>query len=352
MRLLADQLARSMRPPMPSAPPRRAQRRGKRTLLRGKALALLRVPGEARWPSDPRSACGSGNFLYVALWLLLDLEKAVINLAATLGEPISLPLVSPAQLHGIEINPYAYELAQTTIRIGYIQWLRDNGFGLPTEPILKPLTTFRQMDAIMAGDRDQDSGNRGQGRGQGTGVAGGGCDHRESAVFGRRQDARRVGRRVHGGRSSSTRDGLPDVERPVCYWFEKARAMIEAGRLNGSGFLATNSFVVVQTGLSLNVSSTRATFFGLSLIVNGFWMVPRSMSRWSDLITVRRHILAVLDDKPVTENQPGPDSNDQSHKRSRACLKNPPYASQVLLAERRPLISAQDLAQAISVEQF
>ena len=125
--------------------------------------------GETRRPQGRkvRSAptLRSGNFLYVALWLLLDLEKAVINLAATLGEPISLPLVSPAQLHGIEINPYAYELAQTTIRIGYIQWLRDNGFGLPTEPILKPLTTFRQMDAILAGDRDQGPGVRDQGPG-------------------------------------------------------------------------------------------------------------------------------------------------------------------------------------------
>ena len=59
-------------------------------------------------------------------------------------------MVSPAQLHGIEINPYAHELAQTTIWIGYIQWLRDNGFGFPAEPILKPLDTIRQMDAILA----------------------------------------------------------------------------------------------------------------------------------------------------------------------------------------------------------
>ena len=96
---------------MPSAPPRRAHNeRGKRTVLHGKALALLAAFREklaAVQILDP--ACGSGNFLYVALWLLLDLEKAVINLAATLGEPISLPLVSPAQLHGIEINAYAYE---------------------------------------------------------------------------------------------------------------------------------------------------------------------------------------------------------------------------------------------------
>ena len=133
------------------------------------------------------AACGSGNFLYVALRLLLDLEWEVITLARDLGDSLAFPVVSPAQLHGIEINTYAYELAQTTIWIGYIQWWRDHGFGLPAEPILKPLDAIRQMDAILAagqesGDRGQESGDRGQG----AGVAGGGCDCREPAVFGRK----------------------------------------------------------------------------------------------------------------------------------------------------------------------
>ncbi len=101
------------------------------------------------------AACGSGNFLYVALRLLLDLEKEAINLAVSLGDSLSFPLVSPSQLHGIEVNVYACELAQTTIWIGYIQWLRENGFGLPAEPILKPLDAIRQMDAILAGVRGQ-----------------------------------------------------------------------------------------------------------------------------------------------------------------------------------------------------
>ena len=201
MRLLADQLgALDEAADAERTAAARTQRRGKRTLLRGKALALLAAFREklaAVQILDP--ACGSGNFLYVALWLLLDLEKAVINLAATLGEPISLPLVSPAQLHGIEINPYAYELAQTTIWIGYIQWLRDNGFGLPTEPILKPLTTFRQMDAILAGDRDQESGDRGQE----TGVREPEWPAADVIIgnppfLGGKQDARRVGRCVRG----------------------------------------------------------------------------------------------------------------------------------------------------------
>ena len=106
------------------------------------------------------AACGSGNFLYVALRLLLDLEWEVITLARDLGDSLAFPVVSPAQLHGIEINTYAYELAQTTIWIGYIQWWRDHGFGLPAEPILKPLDAIRQMDAILAGAGDQGTGVR------------------------------------------------------------------------------------------------------------------------------------------------------------------------------------------------
>jgi len=62
---------------------------------------------------DP--ACGSANFLYVSLRLLLDLQKEVITFAAAHGlEPIPLT-VSPSQLYGIEINPYAHELAQITV---------------------------------------------------------------------------------------------------------------------------------------------------------------------------------------------------------------------------------------------
>ena len=91
---------------------------------------------------DP--ACGSGNFLYVAVNLLLDLEKEVIAYAAGRGMGL-LPQVRPTQLHGIEINPYAHELAQATIWIGYIQWLRENGFGDPPEPILKPLHNILQI---------------------------------------------------------------------------------------------------------------------------------------------------------------------------------------------------------------
>ena len=73
---------------------------------------------------DP--ACGSGNFLYVAINLLLDLEKEAIAYAATHGASL-LPQVRPTQLSGIEINPYAQQLAQVVIWIGYLQWMHHNG---------------------------------------------------------------------------------------------------------------------------------------------------------------------------------------------------------------------------------
>ena len=226
---------------------RDAARGSRQAKLEGELFGLLRHFREelaAVEVLDP--ACGSGNFLYVALRLLLDLEKEVIRLAASLGDSLSFPLVSPEQLHGIEIDAYAYELAQVTIWIGYIQWLRENGFGIPGEPILKPLDAIRLMDAIMAWGGVQGSGTEeGSGIGdQGTGVRepewpatdviignppflGGGKlrselgDAYTEALF-----------KLYGGR-------LPNFSDLCCYWFEKARAQIEAGRAKRAGLLAT-----------------------------------------------------------------------------------------------------------------
>ncbi len=86
---------------------------------------------------DP--ACGSGNFLYVSLQKLKDLEKEAILFSTDNDLGAFLPLVGPWQLRGIEINPYAFDLAQMTVWIGWLQWIRANGFGVPPEPILRRL---------------------------------------------------------------------------------------------------------------------------------------------------------------------------------------------------------------------
>ena len=95
---------------------------------------------------DP--ACGSGNFLYVALELLLTLDREVIAYGTAAGLSGMTPLIRPSQLRGLEINPYARELAQVVIWIGYLQWMIGNGFGW-TEPVLAALETIELRDALL-----------------------------------------------------------------------------------------------------------------------------------------------------------------------------------------------------------
>ena len=97
---------------------------------------------------DP--ACGSGNFLYVALQQMLDLEDDVVRFAARHDVYVDpTPRVRPTQMHGIEINPYAAELAQVVIWIGYLQWTKTHGIDDPRRPILDKLEMIENRDAIL-----------------------------------------------------------------------------------------------------------------------------------------------------------------------------------------------------------
>ncbi|MCL4296182.1 MAG: N-6 DNA methylase [Anaerolineae bacterium] len=208
--------------------------RRERTRLQKELTALLTgfadEIGQVR-VLDP--ACGSGNFLYVALKQLLDLEKEVVTLAWNLKVGRFFPSVSPAQLFGIEINPYAHELAQATVWIGYIQWLRDNGFGDPSEPILKPLHNIVQMDAILAYDE------------QGHPVE---PEWPEADVvisnppfLGDKRMRTELGDKYVDDLRRFYADRLSGQSDLVCYWFEKARALIVSGQSKRAGLLATNS---------------------------------------------------------------------------------------------------------------
>ena len=99
---------------------------------------------------DP--ACGSGNFLYLALHALHDLEHRVQLEAEALGLQRAFPSVSPANVKGIELNAYAAELARVSVWIGEIQWMRRNGFPGSREPVLDPLETIECRDAILTSE--------------------------------------------------------------------------------------------------------------------------------------------------------------------------------------------------------
>jgi type II restriction/modification system DNA methylase subunit YeeA len=184
---------------------------------------------------DP--AAGSGNFLYLALLSLLDLWKAVYDRMLALGltpvSPLEGIAPSPGQLYGIEINPYAHELAQATIWIGYIQWLRANGFGAPPEPILKPIQTVRRMDAILAYDA----------AGQPVEPAWPQADViiGNPPFLGDKKMRAELGDKYVDSVRTLYDGRVPGGADLVSFWFEKTRAMIEAGKTRRAGLLATNS---------------------------------------------------------------------------------------------------------------
>ncbi len=99
---------------------------------------------------DP--ACGSGNFLNLTLTALKDLEHRANLDAEAMGLPRPAPSVGPECVLGIELNPYAAELARVSTWIAEIQWMRRNGFEASKDPILKPLGTIECRDAVLAQD--------------------------------------------------------------------------------------------------------------------------------------------------------------------------------------------------------
>jgi type II restriction/modification system DNA methylase subunit YeeA len=190
---------------------------------------------------DP--ACGSGNFLYVAIQQLLALEKEVIVYASRpeIGTGL-LPRVRPTQLLGIEINPYAAELAQVVIWIGYLQWMRDNGFNAPRNPILEPIETIENRDAILAWEDEQGQPIpawregavcRGQAEWPGADFIVGNPPFLGSKVF--RQNG------LPDGYVAAMYDrfNIPNTSDLCCYWFALAhKALAPASELR-VGLLAT-----------------------------------------------------------------------------------------------------------------
>lgn len=175
---------------------------------------------------DP--ACGSGNFLYVALLRLKDLEKEAILFGADNGLGTFLPLVGPSQLYGIEINPYAHDLAQMTVWIGWLQWIRVNGFGFPAEPILRPLSgNICLMDAILNQDGTEPEWPK--------------VDYiiGNPPFLGDKLMRRELGDEYVERLRALYAKRIPGQSDLCCYWFEKARAQIEAGKCKRAGLLAT-----------------------------------------------------------------------------------------------------------------
>jgi type II restriction/modification system DNA methylase subunit YeeA len=179
---------------------------------------------------DP--ACGSGNFLYLALRGLKDLEHQAIleieQLVLGLGGQFSIH-TGPQNVFGIEINPYAAELARVTIWIGHLQWMLEHGYAIKRNPILQPLNQIFCQDALMTTEGTEATwpavdfivGN--------PPFLG---DKKMISVLGENYVTQL--RTLFHGRVL----GGADL---VTYWFEKARFQLETQQVKAVGLVATNS---------------------------------------------------------------------------------------------------------------
>ena len=176
---------------------------------------------------DP--ACGSGNFLYLALHALKDIEHRVQLEAEALGLQRGFPAVGPANVKGIEINAYAAELARVSVWIGEIQWMRRNGFREARDPILKPLETIECRDAILTPDGTEPDWPE-------TDVVIG-----NPPFLGGKLLINGLGEDYVSRMFAAWRGRVPREADLVCYWFVKAGEHVETNKAQRVGLVATNS---------------------------------------------------------------------------------------------------------------
>jgi hypothetical protein len=230
---------------------------------------------------DP--ACGSGNFLYVALEHLKRLEGEVLDALRSLGETQEALehmglTVDPHQLLGIEVNPRAAVITDLVLWIGYLQWhFRTRGDTQPPEPVIRRFHNIEHRDALLEWSgtetrRDEDGQPITQWDGN---------TFRIHPTTGERvpdENARRlaftylnpvkatwpdanfiignppfIGNwRMRGELGDGyvealrlTYDAVPESAEYVMYWWDRAAELVSAGKVRRFGFITTNSLTQV-----------------------------------------------------------------------------------------------------------
>ena len=177
---------------------------------------------------DP--ACGSGNFLYLALKCLKDLEHQANIEAEALGLQRQVDaFTSPANVLGIELNEYAAELARVTVWIGELQWRLQHGYPFKVNPILEPLDQIECRDALMNADGSEAVWPR-------VSVVIG-----NPPFLGGKKFVSELGESYSTSLRVAFKNRIPGLADLVVYWLEKARASMTDGYLSAAGFVATNS---------------------------------------------------------------------------------------------------------------
>lgn len=177
---------------------------------------------------DP--ACGSGNFLYLAMHALKDLEHTAQVDAELLGFGRQIGIgTGPGNILGLEINEYAAELARVTVWIGDIQWSQRNGQPIARNPILRALDGITNRDALMNGDgteadwpvADVIIGN--------------------PPFLGDKKMRGQLGAEYTNSLRKLYVDSVPGGADLVCYWFYKSHQQILSDNAQRAGLVSTNS---------------------------------------------------------------------------------------------------------------
>ncbi|MCL2823559.1 MAG: hypothetical protein FWD57_06170, partial [Polyangiaceae bacterium] len=238
---------------------------------------------------DP--ACGSGNFLYVAMEHMKRLEGEVLQTLESYGEiRPELMQIDPHQFLGLEINPRAAQIAEMVLWIGYLLWhFRTHGLVNPPEPVIRKFGNIQQKNAVLVftgSDFAVDATGKPIGRWDGE-------TYKTDPVTGLQvpDSAAEVVDRVYKGVTAAkwpkadfivgnppfiggkdkkqvlghgyfdalakTYPMLPDSCDFVMYWWHKAAELVRDGKVRRFGFITTNSISQVfnRRVLSLHLDS-------------------------------------------------------------------------------------------------
>lgn len=231
---------------------------------------------------DP--ACGSGNFLYVALDLMKQLEAEVREELWRLGDQNELlefdgTTVRPSQFLGIEKKRWAKEIAELVLWIGYLRWhfraKGDRGEVQVPEPVLENYENIQCRDAVLDWDGAPEAqiarDELGEPRYRWSGRAGFAADEDDQMVqvplyeypnpraaewptadfivgnppFVGTRRMRVVLGDGYVEALAATSPEVPDNADYVMYWWDQAAARVRSGKARAFGLITTNS--ITQT---------------------------------------------------------------------------------------------------------
>lgn len=149
--------------------------------------------------------------------------------AERLGLAVPAPRVGLEAVRGIEIEPYAAELARVTLWIGDLQWLQKNGYTAWAEPILSSLDRIENRDALLTADGTEATWPAADA------IVG------NPPFLGGKKLRDNLGDAYVGRLFAAFRGRVPAEADFVCYWVEKAWRQIAQKNAERAGLVTTNS---------------------------------------------------------------------------------------------------------------